>query len=92
MATELYDGPVCYFDGWHYTVVAGGGGDVPGARLVLEDDGSYRIAAPEDTESWHDRKHAAFTLVVPEGGVASVVVSAEEMVAVAELLAERRGG
>jgi hypothetical protein len=83
---------VCYVDGWHHAVVEGPDGyEVPGDRLVLEDDGTYRPATDADTESWHDRKHASFTLLVPEGGQPAVAVTADEMDAVRELLDERRG-
>jgi hypothetical protein len=49
---KAYTGPVCYQDGWHWTATPAG----PGERLVLEDDGSYRLATAAD-QSWHDRHH-----------------------------------
>lgn len=55
---------VCYRDGWHWTVETDDdGNDVPGKKLVLEDDGSFRPATKADTESWHNRKHERFATV-----------------------------
>lgn len=90
--TETYEGPVCFQDGWHYSVVPdGNGGDVPDARLFLEDDGTYRLAEDSDA-SWQDRKHAAYQILVPEDGTPAVAVTSEEMAAIQELLNQRRGG
>lgn len=94
MPDGYYDGPVCYSDGWHWTVVAGpDGGDVPGERLHLEDnaDGSrYRFATDSDTRSWHDRKHSQFATVEMEDG-ATTRVTAEENAVIQKVLAEMRG-
>jgi len=57
--TDRYEGDVCYRDGWHWTVEDGN----PGVRLVLEDDGTYRVATDADTESWHDRHHGVTVTV-----------------------------
>lgn len=82
---------VCFLDGWHYAVVQDAdGADVPGDRLVLEDDGTYRLATDEDTESWNDRKQERFATVQMEDGTA-VRVTADEMEAVKAMLEERRG-
>lgn len=57
MPLRPYDGPVCYRDGWHWTV---GGDGEPGKKLYLDDEtGVYRAAAATD-ESWHDRHHQQF--------------------------------
>ncbi len=53
---DAYEGDVCYQDGWHRIVTDDG---KVGAKLVLEDDGSYRSATDEDM-SWHDLYHKAF--------------------------------
>lgn len=83
---------VCFLDGWHYAVVQDAdGADVPGDRLVLEDDGSYRLATDADTETWHDRKHIRYATVELEDGTASVRVTAEEMEAIRQMLDEKRG-
>lgn len=87
-----YEGPVCYLDGWHWSVVDdGAGGEQPGERLVLEDDGTYRAAADEDV-SWHERKHQRFATVEMEDGGPGVRVSEQELAAVQELLARLREG
>lgn len=83
---------VCYVDGWHYSVVEGAdGNDVPGERLVLEDDGTYRLAADDDTNSWHDRKHQQYVNVVMEDSSDGVRVTPSELAAINELLAQLRG-
>jgi len=82
-----YTGPVCYQDGWHYTVDEN---DQPDQRLVLDDDGSYRLANGDDT-SWHDRKHGQFAHIALEDGGAGLTVTADELDAIQALLAERRG-
>lgn len=84
----VYEGPVCYADGWHMTVDENG---QPGERLFLEDDGTYRTAEEGD-ESWHDRKHGQFVSIELEDGQAGATVTAEEFEAIQELLAQRRGG
>lgn len=64
-----YDGPVCYQDGWHWSVVSDeNGNQQPDKKLHLEDseDGTlsrYRFATAKDTRSWHDRKHKQFVEV-----------------------------
>ena len=94
---EFYTGPVCYRDGWHWTVVENAAGyHDPGERLVCEDtpDGSefrYRLATAADTRSWHDRKHGQFVQVVMEDGAAGITVTAEEAAAIREFLDQRRG-
>lgn len=96
---EAYDGPVCYLDGWHYTVVADPSGsetpegrphEIPGDRLYLDDDGAYRYATDDDTASWHDRKHVGYARIAMEGGQAGLDVSPEEFEAIQEMLRERR--
>ena len=82
-----YTGPVVYKDGWHYSVDEN---DQPDQRLVLEDDGSYRLATEDDT-SWHDRKHGQFASIALEDGGAGITVTADELDAIQQLLAERRG-
>lgn len=67
MASSAYKGPVCYQDGWHYTVVKDSaksaefpdGHDVPGEKLYMEDDGTFRLAAGGDL-SHHERHHQKF--------------------------------
>ncbi len=89
--SSAYEGSVCYQDGWHYTVVADAdGNETPDARLFLDDDGSYRLATDAD-QSWHERKHGQFVTVQMEDGSAAVTVTADEMAAIQELLAEKRG-
>jgi len=103
-----YTGPVCYLDGWHYTVVPNPDGlgngdkghvyDAPGEKLVLEDneDGTefrYRLATDEDTRSWHDRKHRAFATVEYEDGEQpGLRVTADDMAAIREFLETRKAG
>lgn len=90
--TETYEGPVCFQDGWHYSVVPdASGNDTPGVQLFLEDDDTYRTVEAGD-ESWQARKQVAFTLVVPEDGAPGVAVTAEEMTAIQALLDQSRGG
>jgi hypothetical protein len=55
-----YEGPVCFVDGWHYSVKNG----APDKKLFLEDNGSYRYAVKGDP-SWNARKHERFVQVVP---------------------------
>lgn len=83
---------VCYQDGWHWSVVADeNGNDVPGEKLFLDDDGSYRPAVDGDV-SWHDRKHQRFvTVEMEDGAQPGLSVSPDELVAIQALLAERRG-
>ena len=87
MAGDTYTGSVAYQDGWHVAVSDDG---VPGERLYLENDGTYRLAADGDS-SWHDRKHRGFVLISPEDGGKQVAVSAEEMAEIQKLLDEKRG-
>lgn len=55
-----YAGPVCYADGWHWSVkTKRSGQQVPDRKLVLEDNGTYRFAKRGDA-SWHGRKHEQF--------------------------------
>jgi len=85
-----YDGPVCYQDGWHMTVVTdAAGNETPGKRLYLEDDGSYRTANKGD-ESWHDRKHGQFATIALEDGTPGLTVTADELDAIEAFLVERR--
>lgn len=87
-----YTQRVCFLDGWHYSVKDdGNGGEIPDERLVLEDDGSYRVATDADTESWHDRKHTRFATVEMEDGAAGVRVSPDEFEAIQQLLRDWRG-
>lgn len=92
-----YEGPVCYVDGWHHAVVTDPtDGDIPGERLVLEDndDGSlsrYRLATDADTSSWHDRKHRQFASIVMEDGEPGLRVTAEDLAAIKEFLASKGG-
>ena len=93
MSDDYYTGPVCYQDGWHYSVDEN---EQPGERLHLEDtaDGSksrYRLATESDTRSWHDRKHGQFAHIALEDGGAGLTVTADELDAIQALLAERRG-
>lgn len=82
---------VCFLDGWHYAVVQDAvGADVPGDRLVLEDDGTYRLATDADTVSWNERKQERFATIEMADGT-TVRVNEEEMEAVKALLEERRG-
>lgn len=88
----MYDGPVCYVDGWHHAVVQNDAGeDVPGDRLYLEDDGTFRVAVDGD-ESWHERKHTAYAVIVPEGGGVGTSLSSEEFGAFQKWIADLRGG
>lgn len=78
MAAKPYTGPVCYVGhdhesadgrelkgGWHYTIVEHADGhEMPGDRLVLDEDGSYRYATSSD-QSHHERHHQRFVEVVP---------------------------
>lgn len=84
---------VCYQDGWHYSVVTDeNGNDVPGERLVLEDDGSFRLATEDDINSWHDRKHQQFASVVMEDQSEGLRVTAEEMAIIQETIRKIREG
>jgi hypothetical protein len=88
--TDMYDGPVCYQDGWHWSIKeADDGGHEPDAKLFLDDDGSYRIAAETD-ESWHDRKHERLATIDMEDGAPGLRVTADEFDAVKEFLNDRR--
>jgi len=65
MAGDIYEGPVCYQDGWHWTVIPDeNGDDMPGVKLTLK-DGQYRAAELLD-ESWHDRAHLRFAEIRPD--------------------------
>jgi len=86
-----YDGPVCYLEGWHYSVVPADVGEEPGQRLVLNEDGSYTVAGPDD-QSWHDRKHQRFASIVPEDGSPGLRVTSEELAEIQKLLDQRRKG
>ena len=95
MATEYYEGPVCYCDdGWHYTVVQDENGwDVPGEKLHLEDteDGSqfrYRLATEADTQSWHERKHKTFVTIERDDGGESIKVTPEQFEQIKEMLGQ----
>lgn len=91
MTAKTYD-RVCYLDGWHYSVKDdGNGGEEPDVKLVLEDDGTFRAATAADTESWHDRKHASFARIEMEDGTPGLTVTADDMQAIQEFLAERKG-
>lgn len=86
MTGGTYSGDVCYVDGWHMTVEQDeNGSDVPGERLVLSDDGTYAIADSE-ADSWFDRKHTAFAVVVPDGGGSGRSVSAEQFSQIEQFL------
>jgi hypothetical protein len=82
-----YTGPVCYQDGWHYSVDEN---DQPDKRLYLSEDGSYRYANGDDA-SWHDRQHGQYAHIALEDGGAGLTVTADELDAITQLLAERRG-
>jgi len=84
---------VCFVDGWHHEVVQDAdGNDVPGARLVLEDDGSFRPATDDDTNSWNERKHQRFADVVMEDGSGGMRVTPEEMIVIQETIRKIREG
>lgn len=83
--SDIYTGSVCYVDGWHYTVDTDEHGDHPGVPLFLNDDGTYRYATDGD-ESWHERKHQRYTLLVPEDGSPMVSVTPEQMAEVQKIL------
>lgn len=82
MAAKAYQGPVCFVGhdhdredgqplagGWHYSVVESpSGGEMPGDRLVLEEDGSYRIAGDGD-QSHRERHHQRPKLVAMGGSL-----------------------
>ena len=88
---DLYTGPVCFMDGWHYTTTTDAdGNETPADRLFCNDDGTYRLAADSDP-SWFDRKHTAFAVVMPDDGGSGIPVSKEEAGKVQELLASLRG-
>lgn len=88
---STYTGPVCYQDGWHYAVVTdpATGYDVVGERLYLDDNGTYRVAVDGD-ESWSDRKHERYALLVPADGSPMVSVTPDEMTAVQKVLDDIR--
>jgi hypothetical protein len=81
--SDSYTGPVCYQDGWHYTVTDDG---EPGVRLFLDDDG-YRAAAAND-ESWHDRKHQTFATVEMEDGAAALRVTPDQLARIKQILGQ----
>jgi len=57
--SDLYQGDVCYRDGWHWSVVDG----EPGVRLVLDEaEGTFRVATDTD-KSWHERHHGVTVTV-----------------------------
>lgn len=86
-----YTGPVCFLDGWHYTVVTdGAGNDAPGERLVTDGDGSYRPATDADT-SHNDRHATGFVDIALEDGAPGARVTPDEFEAVQQFLRERRG-
>ena len=88
MSADYYTGPVCYQDGWHYSVDEN---DQPDKRLYLDEkDGSYRYATDED-KSWHERQHGQYAHIALEDGGAGLTVTADELDAIQALLAERRG-
>lgn len=92
MSADYYTGPVCYQDGWHYTVDEN---EQPGVKLHLEDtDGGekfrYRLATEHDA-SWHDRKHGQHVEVKLEDGGAGLTVTQDELGAIQQFLNERRG-
>lgn len=89
--TTDYDGPVCYQDGWHYTVVTDDdGNDTPGERLVTDGDGSYRLATDDDTP--HNDRHATgFVNIELEDAAPGARVTPDEFEAIQQLLRERRG-
>ncbi len=60
MSDDVYEGDVCYADGWHWSVDAD---DQPDKKLALE-DGVYRFATDDDV-SWHDQHHGQFVEVEP---------------------------
>lgn len=70
MSDETYDGPVCYQDGWHHSVVDDEhGGQMPDRKLYLDEEtGTYRFATDGD-QSWHDRHHQRLTVVAVGGGL-----------------------
>lgn len=93
---EMYEGEVCYvghnheapdgrplLGGWHYSVVDG----MPGERLVLEDDGSYRLAEDGDS-SHHDRHHKQYVQMVFEDGQESMQVTPEQLAQIKEILGQ----
>ena len=91
MSTKNYSGGICYQDGWHYsTRIDESDQEVPDKRLYANEDGSYRYAT-EDDASWHDRKHGQFAHIALEDGGAGLTVTADELDAITQLLAERRG-
>ena len=87
---DIYEGSVCYQDGWHYSVIQDANGyDIPDAKLFLDDDGTYRLATDDD-ESWHDRKHGQFaTIELEDGDQPGLTVSTDDMAAIKEFLAAR---
>lgn len=60
--SDIYEGVVCYQDGWHMSVDED---DAPDRKLYLDDDGTYRFAVDGDL-SWHERKHKRFATVQME--------------------------
>lgn len=95
-----YEGHVCYvghdhesedgrslIGGWHYTVVESPSGyEMPGERLVLEEDGSYRLATDED-QSHFEKHHVQY-----KGAVFTddeqLQVTPEQMAKIKEILGQ----
>jgi hypothetical protein len=90
MPGESYEGAVCYvgFDheaadgrallgGNHYSAAVGpDGGDVPGERLFLDDDGVYHVAEDADP-SYRDRHPDHLVIAAVMGGVGEPRTDAE---------------
>lgn len=98
--SEKYEGPVCYvghdhenvdgtplLGGWHYTVVDGPSGEMPGERLVLEEDGSYRLAEDGD-RSHHERHHKQYVQAVFEDGQETLAVTPEQLAQIKQILGQ----
>lgn len=101
--SEKYEGPVCFVGhdhenvdgrqleaGWHYSVVDGPSGEMPGEKLVLEDDGSYRLAEDGDM-SHNERHHRRYVSIEMEDGHPGVQVNEQELAAIQQLLGQMRG-
>lgn len=95
--SEKYEGPVCYvghdheapdgrqlLGGWHYSVTED---EQPGERLVLESDGSYRLAEDGDS-SHHDRHHRQYVQAVFEDGQETLAVTPEQLAQIKEILGQ----
>jgi hypothetical protein len=90
---SAYTGPVRYQDGWHWALETDPDGGNPrlGAKLFLEDDGTYRAAIDGDA-SWHDRKHGQFmTIEMEDKSQPGMTVSKDDFDAIQAFLAERKG-